>query len=269
MGDDDRGRALPGRSPLLDDLAGPAALRPRKMKPPPGIITAGGVDMARAHASGIEIRSAPLSEEPTHLPRVVLSIETDPRKVPTHRRLLEAREGARDAILPGGGRADPEAVAGDGGAQPEGSPPRSRDALPFWLRAVLLVLSLALVASAILRLQPRAQPPAVASRHSPQPAEPSLQAPSPVTEPPVAAPPPSLAVQSGTPRAPETVPSAAVPAQPGPRAAVSAVPDDTDDDDEPPPPPRPVKRPLPAPPPAPPKATATFSPPFQLPSEKN
>jgi hypothetical protein len=209
-------------------------------------------------------------EDATALPRVVLSIETDPRKVPTHRRLLEVRS-RRDAMPPGSGRADPEAVAGDGGALPDGAPARSRDALPIWLRVVLVVLSLVLVAGALMHLQPRPQAPTVASVPAPQRAEPWTARPPPPAEP-GAAPPPLPVVASEAPRAPEAEPSAIPPARPAPRAVPSAAPDDDTGDDTPARPPRPViKRPSPAPPPSPPPPAPkpTFAPPFQLPSEKN
>src|SRR4051812_43577798 len=97
MGDDDRGSAKPAaKNPFFDDADGPPSppIRSRKAKPAPAMMTAGGVDMARAHASGIKVREA-MPEQPVEQAKVVVAVETDPRKVPTHKRLLEGRE-ARD-----------------------------------------------------------------------------------------------------------------------------------------------------------------------------
>src|SRR4029079_10983314 len=70
-------------------------------------ITAGGVDMARAHASGIRVRDAATPEHPVDEPKVVVSAETDERKVPTHKKLLEGRDAGeeRSAMLPEAGPA--------------------------------------------------------------------------------------------------------------------------------------------------------------------
>jgi len=85
--------------------------------------------MARGHASNIVVREAPVPEIPPDEPKVVIALETDPRKVPTHRRLLEGREaalsggdGARAAMLPvhAGGPSQepvPRAAAAAGGRE--------------------------------------------------------------------------------------------------------------------------------------------------------
>src|SRR3954464_3513415 len=103
-GENDRGAPKPGGNPFFEEGAAPAPrARPRRAKPPPGIITAGGVDMARGFAADIRVRDAPAPERPHDEPKVVVAINADVRKVPTHRSLIEGREPGeeRAAMLPG------------------------------------------------------------------------------------------------------------------------------------------------------------------------
>jgi len=74
-----------GQNPFLDEneSAPQPAARPRKAKPPPGIISAGGVDMARAHASNIKLAGS--EHAAGEGPKVVLAVETDPRRARTMR----------------------------------------------------------------------------------------------------------------------------------------------------------------------------------------
>jgi hypothetical protein len=84
--------------PPLPDAAAPAsapAAKVRTPKPPPGIITAGGVDMARGHAANIQPRAQSAALTPA-VPRVVLSVETDPRRVPTAPRLIPGGKTERE-----------------------------------------------------------------------------------------------------------------------------------------------------------------------------
>lgn len=100
---DDPQETQPTRNPFIDEPV-PAPLPRLKKQRPAGIMSAGGVDMARAYATDIHVRAAqperPLAEE-----RVVVSVETDPRRVQTERRLVDPREptddGTRAALLPG------------------------------------------------------------------------------------------------------------------------------------------------------------------------
>jgi hypothetical protein len=280
-GDDDRRQRKGGRRPALDG-ASLVPTRPRKVKPPPGIITAGGVDMARAHASGIEVRGGAAPEATPNQPRVVLAVETDPRKVPTHRRLLEGREpaedGARAAMLPvgspavaphvatnpslvrpgPGAGAPPPSSQSEGattgapppnpappGAAPAANPPhadRREQKLPLWMRAAFILVLLVSTVGLVQRFRPRPAPSDDdGSRESPA-REPAVTAESQATAPPPA------------PERP--APSATVveaPRAPTPSGKASAPPTSER---------RPAGRP-------PPRATAAFTPPFQIPSEKN
>ncbi len=245
-GEDDRREAKPGQNAFLDE-ADPPPVRQRRAKPPPGIITAGGVDMARAHASGIKLREQTAAEPSLDQPRVVVAVEIDPRKVPTHKRLLEGREhaadGARAAMLPGGsvnttprsGVDVPRAPTAR--AEPAAAVEPARR-LPAWTRALLVTAVLLFVASAAQRLRPRAATvtdgDSVAARPSPPP-----RAPAPI----VAAPPPPAVVAPPPPTAPALTSSSSAPAPSRPVQLVN--------------------RPPPATPPR-----ATFTPPFQLPGEK-
>ena len=101
-------RAADGPPPLPDhNKAGPPppAARTRKDKPPPGIITAGGVDMARGHARNIQPKELGPAHTPA-VPRVVLSGEMDPRRVPTAPRLnVSVKPGNALAAAAGGAAA--------------------------------------------------------------------------------------------------------------------------------------------------------------------
>lgn len=67
--------------------ANPPPAKAKKPKPPPGMITAGGVDMARGHAENIQPKGPGAALTPA-VPKVVLSVETDTRRVPTAPRLI-------------------------------------------------------------------------------------------------------------------------------------------------------------------------------------
>ncbi|APR85037.1 Hypothetical protein A7982_10386 [Minicystis rosea] len=103
--------------------------------------------MARAHASGIKVRAGAPAEALLDEPRVVVSVETNPRKVPTHRRLLEAR--AADARgTPGG---DPTIVSSPRPVAPRGAEPTAaRPPAPLWMR-IALVLALLVLAAGVVR----------------------------------------------------------------------------------------------------------------------
>jgi hypothetical protein len=101
------GGGPPPLPPEQAPAAAPAA-RVRKAKPPPGIIMAGGVDMARGHAANIQPKALGSAQTPA-VPRVVVSVETDPRRVPTAPRLIPA------------GRAPANATTNDGKASPWGA----------------------------------------------------------------------------------------------------------------------------------------------------
>lgn len=81
-------RAAAGPPPLPDqNKAGPPPAAHVKKETPPGMSTAGGVDVARAHAGNIQPKGLGPALTPA-VPRVVLSVETDPRRVPTAPRLI-------------------------------------------------------------------------------------------------------------------------------------------------------------------------------------
>jgi hypothetical protein len=281
-GEDDRAKTKPSKNPFFDESDAPPLPRARRMKPPPGIITAGGVDMARAHASGIQIRE-PGPEQKVDEPRVVLAVETDLRKVPTDKRLLEGRDanadGSRAAMLPGtpGHGATPMPSAAAGGwsqaaagpsapgaelpaaaAAPVSAPlpvaqPADRK-IPVWMRVAMLLVGLLLVAGVLKR---------TGVILSDEPAAPAVTtfpaAPPPPPTPPPPSPPPSVET---------AVPVATAPAAPPPQTAVAP----PEAPKAPPPPVEPAAtaapshsaKPVQAP--GPPKPT--FKPPFELPSEK-
>jgi hypothetical protein len=91
----------------------------RKQKPPPGFISAGGVDMARGHAGNIQPKALGAATPPP--PKVVLSVETDTRRVPTAPRLIAGGKGDSERPPP----AVLEAAVAAGavaGASPWGAP---------------------------------------------------------------------------------------------------------------------------------------------------
>jgi len=275
-GEDDRGEAKADANPFLDgaeprvrDVVAdvvtdvvPDVVRKRRPKPPPNIISAGGVDMARAHASGIKLRDNTAPEPTLDQPRVVLAVETDPRKVPTHKRLLEGREpagdGSRSALLPGGAiNATPPSggnVASSKGS-PSGAAPAPAEAagtsiepprrLPAGMRAALVLVLLLVVGGIAQRIRPRGESPVDARGPASRPPVPiSVAPPLPTFAPaprPQAVSPPESAAAAATP----------APAAPAPTSA-----------------PRPAVQPA-RPPPASAPPRATFTPPFQLPGEKN
>jgi hypothetical protein len=252
-GEDDRGQAKPTK-PIFDE-AEFIPHRARRVKPPPGIISAGGVDMARAHASGIKLRDVAMPEPIVDQPRVVVAVETDPRKVPTHKRLLAGRapsaDGARAAMLPEVALATPASGSliprGRRSPAPRGEPtPQAKEhKLPLSLRiAFALGLLLALMG--------------VAERYREPLADGGLSVKTPA-EPRVIAPPVHEAARGVLVEAPRTAPqpvsneapasSSAAPASSSAAPASSA---------------EALRRPVRAPPPR-----AAFTPPFQLPGEKN
>lgn len=103
------GSGPPPLPPEQAPAAAPAA-RVKKAKPPPGMITAGGVDMARGHAANIQPKALGAAQTPA-VPRVVVSAEkTDPRRARTMPRLS-----------PGGGAPAANAGNNDGKASPWGA----------------------------------------------------------------------------------------------------------------------------------------------------
>jgi hypothetical protein len=260
-GEDDRGQAPAKKTPLFDE-ADVILPRARRVKPPPGIISAGGVDMARAHASGIKLRDAAAPEPVTDQRRVVVAVETDPRKVPTHKRLLEGRDptedGTRSAMLPGGTlHATAPATPASGSAIARGARPNAAQAepavappapikeqkLPLAMRVALVtILLLVLVGVAERYREPvadgslaaKTRAATVVNAEPPLPVQPAM--PSPFVEAPRVA---VLPVSSS----------------PASSAASSAPPASNGEA---------LRRPAKTPPPR-----ATFTPPFQLPGEKN
>jgi hypothetical protein len=265
-------------------------LRPRKVRPPPGIITAGGVDMARAHAVGIEPRISNVPEPIVHEPRVVVTVETNPTRVPTQKCLVLVRapaaSGAPRSTLPSG--AVPEDM-GPMAVVPAEPPDDPR--LP-----ALTVLG---THSASQALGTRAAPPALPLHLAP-PALPLHLAPPAL--PPHLAPPPvaklpivvrlacvmvSLVLFVGVvlrartrvepPPPPPELPQATHVLDSPPRAPIGAPPLAVRIETAAPPPAAPAATPAPPPktrrvvkpPPAPPATKNTFAPPFLLPGEKN
>ena len=87
-------RPAGGAPPPLPVAGSPASSptpKVRKQKPPPGFISAGGVDMARGHAGNIQPKA--LGAATPTPPKVVLSVETDTRRVPTAPRLIAGGKG--------------------------------------------------------------------------------------------------------------------------------------------------------------------------------
>lgn len=110
-------RAAAGGPPPLPEQAAPApAARVKQAKAPPGIIMAGGVDMARAHAANIQPKTLGAAHTP-EVPRVVLSAETDSRRARTMPRLIPAGK-PNGALFP-----PPEAAPGEGKASPWSAAP--------------------------------------------------------------------------------------------------------------------------------------------------
>ncbi len=235
----------------------------------------------------------------------MIALETDPRKVPTHRRLLEGREaalsgrdGARAAMLPvhAGGLSqeqEPRAAAASGRearpaqsqqtTQPsarlptlprrgtsEGNPAgpgadmravpeaagakaRSEASAP-WLRTALIVVVFGLAGGAALRLRARSERVDVRPLHAAHLSLPALEpqaiAPLPLTAEPAPAEPPVARAEAASPAAATApAPAAAPPPSPSPAPASNAEP------------PRHAARAS--------TAKRAFTPPFQLPFEKN
>src|SRR4051812_6259740 len=89
------GRAAAAKNPFLEEAT--PGVRQRRHKPPAGIISAGGVDMARAHASGIRLPEG-VERKSLETRKVVVAVETDPRRVPTHPRMRD-KVAARPGTL--------------------------------------------------------------------------------------------------------------------------------------------------------------------------
>jgi hypothetical protein len=248
-GEDDRDPAGPENHYLDDGDIPPPAVRPRRAKPPPNIITAGGVDMARGHASGIPIRERKGPEPPRDLPRVVIAVETDLRKIPTHRRLTavaEGREKSAHATPVSTAAARPlgtdEAPGGPGGAPAQ--PPEAKR-VPIGLRLSFAALLILLLVGVMRRANTSSPAPAPAA---------TVEVARPLLPPPP--------VVSAPPDAP--LPTAAPSALPPPRPERPA-PDDS-------PPPARVATSAPRtarPRPVSSAPHAGFTPPFELPVEKN
>jgi hypothetical protein len=118
----------------LPDAAGPVsapAAKVRKQKPPPGFITGGALDMARGHAANIQPKAQGAALTPA-VPRVVLSVETDPRRVPTAPRLIAGGKGDSERPPP----ALLEAVAAAAAATPA---PSAASPSPWGAAAVEVV----------------------------------------------------------------------------------------------------------------------------------
>jgi hypothetical protein len=229
-------------------------LRPRRVKPPPGIISAGGVDMARAHASGITPRVSTMPEPPVNEPRVVLTVETNPQRALTQPRLQLSKAGTSDASsahdgpLPGSASdaaappppadmrpfIDDDLIVPGDSIHPEGK------RLPIVVRLVCLAMSLALFVGVVARarMHGRVPPAAPAAPQAIRLLEP-LQVPANPASPPSLSPAPTLA---------EPVPTAPAPTAPGAPLVK-------------------VRRAKPAP--ASSSSKPAFAPPFLLPGEKN
>lgn len=207
-GEQDRRGARPADNPFfVDDDAPRPVPRAKRGKPPPAVITAGGVDMARAHAAGIRIREpgvVPRVDEP----RVVLRVETDPRRIRTPRRLLEGRDagdGTRAALLP----LTPSPVAAAPGAPTTQVRAAAAQVvrMPTWARVIGAAVIVAIVAGLARRAHiwltsPPPPPPSPAATPAPPP-PPAPKG----TEPVAAEPPPEAAPQaSPPPRRPKPAP---------------------------------------------------------------
>ncbi|MEO7331452.1 MAG: hypothetical protein ABI193_22950, partial [Minicystis sp.] len=169
-------RPAAGNNPFLDEAGASTSARVKKPKPPPAIISAGGVDMARAHAANVQpkpLLDAKASEEA----KVVVAVETDPRRVRTGPRLAHsgvASDSHRTPAEKTMESARPPAVAAAVGPSPWASGPvevldkkalpsanlptpaaepvvkdERRKGTPLWLRlsavATLLLLAFAVV----------------------------------------------------------------------------------------------------------------------------
>ena len=121
-------RPAGGAPPPLPEAGAPASSstpKVRKQKPPPGFISAGGVDMARGHAGNIQPKVLGAATPPP--PKVVLSVETDTRRVPTAPRLIAGGKGDSErpppAVLAAAVAAGAVAAAtATPGASPWGAP---------------------------------------------------------------------------------------------------------------------------------------------------
>lgn len=256
-------RPAAGLNPFLAEAPPAAAAAPaapaarRRGKPPPGIISAGGVDMARAHASNI--RPAPDTEGPRmETAKVVLSVESNPRRIQTMRNLEALRPpGAAGAAAGPSPWAKGEAV--DKAALPSANVPgeaaeqeKKKDKSgAFWLRLATVLVLLLLLAGVVRRVRLYVQPPAPAApTHTGGPLVPP-----PLPDEPVA-----------------TSASGAPAATGGAHVGTAHPTGDVIDMDDPSAEPSVKHAPRPVqvkPPPPPPPPKPTFSPIFELPGEKN
>jgi hypothetical protein len=240
----------------------------RRAKPPPGIISAGGVDMARAHASNIQ-PAADTDYKPTETAKVVLAVETDPRRVRTAPRLDGVQLPPGAAIGAKGESPGPKSGGPEGAdkrAPPSANLPvaaatsrerKDSTAGALWFRVAAAAVIVLLVAGVVRRVHiymQRQATPAAVDTSGPLVPPPLPSEPTPAT---------AGTTASAAPAAPNgtraLAPSlGATPSWAQTTTETSAAPPATRT-------PR-VVRVRPAPPPPPPKAT--FTPLFELPSEK-
>lgn len=178
-------RPAAGNNPFLDEAGSSTSSRAKKPKPPPAIISAGGVDMARAHAANVQPKPQ-IEGRTAEVAKVVVAVETDPRRVRTGPRLAHSGvgpdsnrtpaektlESARPPPVAEGAAATAAAAAAAGPSpwaaapaevldkkalpsanlpKPEAAPPKDdrQKGTPLWLRlsavATLLLLAFAVV----------------------------------------------------------------------------------------------------------------------------
>jgi hypothetical protein len=280
-------RPAAGINPFLDEAGLTPSSRTKKHKPPPAVISAGGVDMARAHASNVQPK-ANLDPKTVDVPKVVVAVETDPRRVRTGPRMAHSGvapdsakspaektlESARPpAVIEASAGPSPWANAGaevlDKKALPSSNLPISepapeaeprRKGTPLWLR-LAAVATLLLLAFAVVRrfvLLPSARSGSfgpVSSSVGTAPPLPDEPAPTSSESPGAsAAPEPALAAAPPPPSPTDSAAAAEAPPDP------SATPETTTE-------PIPATaRPRTA---APPPPKPTFKPLFELPHEKS
>jgi len=180
-------RPAAGAAPAMEEApaAAPAAApRGRRGKPPPGIISAGGVDMARAHASNIRPMTSEAEQKPVDEAKVVLVAEkTDPRRMRTMRR-IDIKPG--DLVRPPGMGDNGESPWAKGGGEvldkaalPSANVPREavaekkqeKAAGSFWVRVATVAVVLLLIAGVSKRIYQSTKhadgPPATANTGGP------------------------------------------------------------------------------------------------------
>ncbi len=173
--------AAAGPPPLPDQNkpGPPPTPRVTKEKPPPGMITAGGVDMARGHAGNIHPKGLGPAATPA-VPRVVLSAETDPRRVPTAPRLIAptTKPAGIGAAASGAAAASPWGTAAVEVVDKRDLPSANLPVTPApvvvpekqksggWLRLAVVVVLLLLAAGIVRRVRMATNGPE--SRNDPQ-----------------------------------------------------------------------------------------------------